>query len=620
MATEESSSKQTLSCRIKSVLYVSGDFQAALVRVESTRLPVNTHMRIALLSLAEDDLASLTPKQRKMYDAYKQKPISNSKEPALCQYLSIPCYPHRKKRKKVTFYIFASFPVLSDSLEYELTVEQRHSTPAFLVSHLQGNPVFTITRFLGIYKTDKPPKLMIYHAANMVSERQIRKDVKEKFLNQRYAPDYTALTPRDAVKFAKMRVFKANARCKLFLERLLLQHCDKTTARLAPWIPHATLMMYSVPERDRIVRALEHDIANVFDFDSFEIMHPPLFNACFGHQPDTDFAEAYAFRKSLKNHLYGTFSGASNKYISTITVDSHPFVGEGTVGMGCQRAKDTMYAIRRDVLRYREVMQRLKTAKIIVSDSADSNGAVCVVAHPDDIEVWQSTSDVDRVFLLTDITARQQSPLNIVIYRAHTWSFEHWVLLCEAINPECKITIVGRLDQHPHGRGQIFRDLTEILEFEEKQCSVTNNVECINHIPTDVSQVFYGGFNTNVTIEPPPKTKNKIWLGRPRRIRTVFRRNDKGYTIFAEDEPAANITDLSVYKPAWKCHIRQYRGAIVDHALFVVDGATPFEIFTARTHAHKVSYIYNDLLHKPTIPAETGRVPRHRSLTSIIKT
>lgn len=612
------------SFKIKAVLHVAPDMTSALVRMESVSRPVNTHMRVALLSLRESDLEALTPKQRRLYDKYRAKPRTLSTEACLCQYLNIPHFPHAQRKRKVTVNVFGSFPVLSDSYEYELQLETRKHVPGYISQYVDGHAIFSIRRIYGIYRLNVQPKLMIYYASNMQKDRKVKTLMRTKFLKAGFAPDYDNLTERDAVRFARLRENRANAHSKLFLERVLLQIADKVTCRLAPWIPYSTLMMYSVPERQRIVRALEQDISNAFDFDALRIHHPALFVASFGHPPDDDFGVAYSFRKGLRNHLYGSLTNVPNRYISTITVQSHPFIGNGTVGMGAADGGTIeMHAATRDIFRYREIMRRCASAEIIIGDVVNCDEDVyCLVSHPDDAEVWRSTSDCDEVHLLSQFAqlhGAASPPMKIAIFRAHMWGLEEWVLFTESLHPECKLKIAGRLDQHAIGRGQIFRDLTEECGAREKHCTITNDIECAVCIPPTVTQVFYGGYKpVAIQFDAPERCKNKIWLGRPPRIRTIKRRNDRGYTQFEESEPAMNMPDLSRFEKAWSCHVRRYRGPVVSHALMVVDEATPFDLYTVRTLARKVTYVQSNLQQTPSLPSSNGKLPRRRSLRATL--
>ena len=193
-------------------------------------------------------------------------------------------------------------------------------------------------------------------------------------------------------------------------------------------------------------------------------------------------------------------------------------------------------------------------------------------------------------------------------------------MFVENLHPDTSLCIAGRLDQHPIGRGQIFRDLTEVHQAREKHCTITNDVECADCVPPTVTQVFYGGYKpVNIEFDAPERCRNKVWLSRPPRIRTIRRRNDRGYTIFAESEPAMNILDLSRFEKAWACHVRRYRGGFVAHALMIVDEATPFDLYTVRTLARKVTYVHANLQQIPSLPSSNGRLPRRRSLRAVLR-
>lgn len=179
---------------------------------------------------------------------------------------------------------------------------------------------------------------------------------------------------------------------------------------------------------------------------------------------------------------------------------------------------------------------------------------------------------------------------DVVVAYAHLWGQEDWLKLLRT-NPK-KFTLIGRLDQYPCGRGQIFRDVCESKKFqtiltrhhgaEVIKTATEDDLKSIKQRHGTV-QCFYNG-----------KEKLKFDLGRiqlkdPRRIRTIRAQQKSSYLLYEEESTSGTFKNLSVISA------RHFQGVKPHAGVYICsEEDSPFDLHVARTQCKDVLYIIGE--------------------------
>lgn len=615
--------------RITQIKWTDG-YKNALVVLKFNRFPSCTHMKIMLASVTDDMASHLPKKYLKMLKNIQDRERSSPRmELELVSQLKLFHYQHSPLDMKQQFYVFDYFPLFSDSLEYEMTIEPLVSAPQFIKGVLENNIAMRISKIHGVYRDKKKkPTQMIMWMSMLQSNPTVKRASLKKY--NKFV-DWGNLSERDVELIPNFREPRMNHSGKRFIRSVIKDCLDTTTAKLIPWIKTNVLKLLSPVEKQIIVRSVTENLHSVFDFD-FEIHSPQLFQLWFGHKPTKEFEDALSFKKSLKNHMYGTCITGPNEYLKEIRLAVKQYIGSsGTMGLP---GKDDIgvqvfYTMRSMHARYTTIMTRFRNCKLVIGTPPCPEG-LAVTCHPDDTTYWRQTADVDEVCLISELRYRQPTDINaITLYNTHKYDFQHWILLERYIKEDCDVTICGRLDQYNSGKvGQIFRDLVELrggaTAIPQSQAFLSNEVyfvKRLSDIPKDVEQVFTSAWSKDITSqwlhEHTDRRWKKIWLYKPTRVRTIQLRNDGGWTKFAEEgEPALRIYNIEKYESADVIPVHRWNGRLLNSAAFIIDpekSKNNFDLYTVRTFAKKVYYVGIN-----TLPSDSGRLPSRRTLRHIL--
>ena len=165
-------------------------------------------------------------------------------------------------------------------------------------------------------------------------------------------------------------------------------------------------------------------------------------------------------------------------------------------------------------------------------------------------------------------------------------------------------TCVGRLDQFPSGRGQVFRDMVESERFETTtvEHKMTHNVTMVqtDNIPEFVAKVVAKHDTVQCFADEHfqcPLDTKRIQLFNPLRIRTLRDNTDgtdpllpgipmvEEFFINTETCTTLNKSVIPVYG---------FNGVHVHAAVYICsEDTTPFQIRVAQTHAREALYVVN---------------------------
>ncbi len=178
---------------------------------------------------------------------------------------------------------------------------------------------------------------------------------------------------------------------------------------------------------------------------------------------------------------------------------------------------------------------------------------------------------------------------------AHTWGQQDWLDLAN-YEPE-HITCIGRLDQWPRGRGQLFRDMIMSKKFDTSKGyhAAADNVVMVQvqDIPKFVKEIQEEFKVIQCFCD---ETREDIdcgrrWLTKPKRIRTIRPSQETEQLLFEERQihfPDRVMGNASVVK------VRSYTGLKVPAIIYICqEETTPFDIHVARTHCTDILYVVN---------------------------
>ena len=594
--------------KITKLLWTS-DGHWALAQMAFVKWPVQSHVSIVLRG---EDLSEVPKYVLEQYNKWRDKGKINLKiESKICTRLNLPHDAVETFEAGAKRYVFAWFPVLTDTNQYEVALEEI-SPPQFLSTYCDNAKVYTIKKICGIWRDKKAvPKVMIDWCAKMQGDKQVRKGVKRKF--KELVP-WEKVQHRDVKLLAELREPRMNRQGKRFMMSMIHSVIDNATARLAPWVKPYVLRTMTQPQKHAIIEKLQSNISHALNMEFINMWNIVLFQKWFGHVPTTDFAQAIDFRQQLGVHLHGESDYGENEFIQAIKVYTNNYVTDEEIGNLVQTSK-TVYALRVDVENYKKVMGILKGAKIVVGEIAQPKGT-CVVAHPDDATHWRNVADVDEVVLLHELASANLD--TVTIFRAHLWSLDEWALFADLYGDvKHTLYVSGRLDQYAHGRGQVFRDAaTRLFKHEVAPTPVTSTVVPCETLEEDVQQRFVA------TVADKEKVHvvehKRIWMYNPKRVRTLNAKpRGIGHIMFKEHgEKPCTIPHIKDDRWADVVTLREWRGPMLDAAaLYITPKTTAFDIYCARTFTKRLLLVGTNAV----MPSDSGVIPARRSLRACLE-
>lgn len=233
--------------------------------------------------------------------------------------------------------------------------------------------------------------------------------------------------------------------------------------------------------------------------------------------------------------------------------------------------------------------------------------AFVVVRTLEDAYRWKCEVDWGTICLLTEPTCSRERLVELgvsdirpleskkVLYMpwAHCWGQREWLSLAE-IGFE-HVTCIGRLDQWPLGRGQVFRDMVTSKQFDSSTC-LHAATDCVHMVHTDDLQATVDKvrdiFKVVQCFSNEPRDDidcGRRLLTKPFRIRTL--RPSSDVDLYEEQrvhEPDRIVKNVSVKHP------RAYRGLKVNAGVYICsDKTTPFDVHVARTYCRHALYVLN---------------------------
>jgi len=233
------------------------------------------------------------------------------------------------------------------------------------------------------------------------------------------------------------------------------------------------------------------------------------------------------------------------------------------------------------------------------SQSKIPEDAIVLVRNTNDAYKWQSTVSKGQLCMMTanpksykalGVSNVRQLTMNnphLFIAYAHLWSIEEIMDIFKWSNEN--YTFIGRLDQYPRGRGQLFRDMCDSNRFDCQLC-VHAGAEALYFLETmpEIEPLLkqYGVIqcfsNSDVSIQ-----LNRLQLTKPYRIRTVRPQNEDARTLlFEEHTTVEKKKDSSVVNIRSFHDVRPMAGIIV-----CSEKTTSFDIHAARTQCKDALYV-----------------------------
>ena len=253
--------------------------------------------------------------------------------------------------------------------------------------------------------------------------------------------------------------------------------------------------------------------------------------------------------------------------------------------------------------------------------SSIPSDAIVIVRNAEDAYKWKmrilNTQDIYTLKIwfaktaglrgLLDLKIMPNNQEHVFIAYAHLWGQEDWQTLMHANHKS--YTLIGRLDQYPRGRGQIFRDMCESNKFDIEtnphiaaRIVQRTTMDCIDKIVEKygVVQCFYDGTET-LNIDT-----NRRYLNKPFRIRTLKRNTDDNSLLHEER------TTTGIGKNASVVNVRNFQSIPVMAGIFICsEESRSFDVHVAKTHCRKALYIIGE---SPSMFAIQRKAPSRISI------
>ena len=193
-----------------------------------------------------------------------------------------------------------------------------------------------------------------------------------------------------------------------------------------------------------------------------------------------------------------------------------------------------------------------------------------------------------------------------MIGNAHRIGLDEWVYLMNNM-PSPPSLLIGRLDQYSKGRGQLFRDLLSINKnVLNRPNPVCDNILCMTmdeweQKDIEVNQIFYSSDSimTKARERKFEKNMNRVWLYKPKRVRTIeFIR--KKVIRFVENDLEQD-RHLNMFQWNDANYIKSFQSiGRINNAMVLVDKMKDFDLYTIRTYVSDTIYLVGEC--KPSIP------------------
>lgn len=253
------------------------------------------------------------------------------------------------------------------------------------------------------------------------------------------------------------------------------------------------------------------------------------------------------------------------------------------------------------------------TCTIVIGSPCESRvprDAIVVVRNLEDAYRWKCHVSTGKLHMmrvpqvntvqlgLGDITILE-SGRDVYVAWAHLWGVNDW---CELIRFQpVSYTCIGRLDQYPAGRGQIFKNMCDHELFSRMQTrhygtSHVVQIEDVTDIEAFVKDVVKKHGVVQCFADVPKDWQyidtGRRTLGFPRRIRTI-----RPGVSTIEPPRIALYEEHHTKQAGFNASVKRvstYDGLPVDAAIYLCKPETKaFDIHVARTHCRGTLYIVN---------------------------
>ena len=218
--------------------------------------------------------------------------------------------------------------------------------------------------------------------------------------------------------------------------------------------------------------------------------------------------------------------------------------------------------------------------------------ATCLCANDEDIFRWHCC--VEQGTMYTVATCPPLENTTVYIGFAHLWGVEQWAVLASKLT-NCPLVCIGRLDQYPRGRGQLFCDMYDSGKFP---CTpvyhhATDNVLMVetDNVETFVQEIRQKHRILQCFAENPHQWEN-IDTGR------VCIRGNTGWKIRTLREQGQGLYEEKCHRPVGRnasvLRVTNYSGLPVPYSIYICSAETrPFHVHVARTHTRHLLYVVN---------------------------
>jgi hypothetical protein len=481
-------------------------------------------------------------------------------------------------------------PSLNPCIDYEFDLSKSDNSPAFILSaaglssdtpfYKINNVLFMVKRELTLIRLDS---LIVYIASLHGNKRRkdrklIRNSIREKF---RKKVPWDQINVTNYRMWIKNRAPYMNVNAKNIFLKAFETYYDKPL-----WLccifqrAYAYVTQKSEERLSMYNTMISHPMASGLSSDDTDRLLIMLGRPIMSFKIKNEIEDADLFRKNVGNNT----ALLSTKFKTSSIIEQLP---------------SGHLALKQDVLMENILFDWLKDVDVYNGmptlqdfEKYDEN-TIVVVNNMDDIMAGYNSLSVEEIIYWKK--ADKESPY--IVFAAHRLSIYSWINLKNYMSKP-PVALIGRLDQYPVGRGQIYRDIGNAFGYKirfKPTCSSVHIMSLMDFIKKNikVEQIFYKGEdikNRAILLGALEKCEKRLWLQHPKRLRTVKNITDKYIYLVDEEKPITlahmDVEDGMFIKP-WQS-VNDIKSALV-----LCEKMSDFDIHCIQTCVKNDLYIVN---------------------------
>ena len=482
-------------------------------------------------------------------------------------------------------------PSLNPCIDYEFELTKCDKAPSFILSaaglspdthfYKINNVLFMVKRELTLTRLDS---LIIYVASLHGNKRRtdrklIKNSIREKF---RKKVPWDQINVTNYQMWIKNREPCINKNAKKIFLKAFETYYDKPLWLCCIFQKAYVYTVQDAEERLSMYNTMiSHPMAVGLSPDDTDRLLIMLGRPIMSFNLKNEIEDADLFRKSVGNNT----ALLSTKFKTSTLIEQLP---SGHLALKEDVEVENMLF---DWLKDVDVYNGMPTLQDLEKYSEDT---IVVANNMDDIIAGYNSLSVEEIIFWKEA---DQKSVPYIVFAAHRLSIYTWVKLKNFMSRP-PVALIGRLDQYPCGRGQIYRDIGNVNGYKirfKPMCSSIHIMSLMDFIKKNikVEQIFYKKEdikNRAVLLGVLEKCEKRVWLKNPKRLRTIKNITDKYMFLVDEDKPMTlahvDVEDGMFIQP-WQS-VNDIKTALV-----LCENMSDFDIHYIQTCVKNDLYIVN---------------------------